>query len=111
MRSPACPTWPGAWRPRWKVPLLPCDRKSIAGAAAGRSILVFTENAHLDRGTSALITELCGAARAHLIVALRNPYDGEIRGVDNVVASYGYTGPQQDALEGFLLDWFASEEE
>lgn len=77
--------------------------ESAATDLAGRcptrgTVLIFTENAHLHPGQKALIRELAGRTERLLVIALRNPYDAFIEGVENSVLSYGYELVQQKSL-------------
>ncbi|ACR80669.1 beta-N-acetylhexosaminidase [Kosmotoga olearia] len=65
--------------------------------AVGKVNVIFTENAHLFPGQRALAEEISKVGKT-LIVALRNPYDCFIEGVENAIASYGYTPELQKSL-------------
>lgn len=62
------------------------------------TVVVFTENAHLHPGQKKIVEELAKQSEKLLVVALRNPYDAFIDGVDNAVLSYGYELVQQRSL-------------
>lgn len=66
-------------------------------------MVLFTENAHLNVGYRRMVEALAAAAEELLLIALRNPYDGEIAGVSHALCSFGYTETQQNALERLLL--------
>ena len=65
---------------------------------SNKNIIIFTENAHLDKGMSHLVTRLSEVSRSMVLCALRNPYDQDLKGVKNAVCSYGYSVLQQDRL-------------
>ena len=71
--------------------------------AEGRKNLIFTENAHMDPGISAFISRLSGVSDSLHLIALRNPWDADIPGVENAVCSYGYTHDQQIAIYRTLI--------
>ena len=76
----------------------------LVEAAAGKVNLVFTENAHLDKGVSSLITRLAEVSESFHLIALRNPWDGDIEGVDNAYCTYGYTPEQQKNALNYLAE-------
>lgn len=93
----------------WNVPLLQYEQsgdnhalEQLLEKAAGKRVLLFSENAHLNPQLSAFIERLCSSAHDHLLVAMRNPYDEDLPGVRHVVKSYGYARPQQSAMELYL---------
>lgn len=82
------------------------DWDDPAGAVSdseGKRVVLFTENAHLDKRKSTLTTLISGAAESIAVCALRNPYDRDIEGVKNIVCSYGYSRGQQERLLEILL--------
>ena len=91
-------------------PLTAVDRPSAEGSdytglteqASGKTVLFFTENAHLDEGVRSFVTGLAEAAELLYIIAIRNPWDADIPGVENAICSYGYTPAQQDAVYELL---------
>jgi len=70
---------------------------------SGGTALVMTENAYLFTGQKKLVQELCVRYQHVLLIALRNPYDGGIAGINNSVFSYGYGLPNQKALIKVLM--------
>lgn len=82
----------------------PSEKERLIQEADGATIMMITENAHLEPDLSAIITEMAKRSESHLLLALRNPYDADIPGVRNAVGSYGYTEPQQNALWERLRD-------
>ncbi|HPR97091.1 MAG TPA: beta-N-acetylhexosaminidase [Thermotogota bacterium] len=64
----------------------------------GRKAVVLTENAYLFPGQKKLVLNLLERYEQVLLVALRNPYDAGISGIDNAVLSYGYSIPNQKNL-------------
>ena len=81
-------------------PAAGCD--DLIKAADGGVNLVFTENAHLEPELSAVVSRLAEASSKMFLIALRNPWDADIEGVENALCSYGYTPLQQKALSAFL---------
>jgi beta-N-acetylhexosaminidase len=61
-------------------------------------VIMFTENAHLYNGQKWLVKEVAKRANKFLLVALRNPYDCFIDGVQNCIATYGYELVSQKSL-------------
>ncbi len=78
--------------------------EELVEAAAGKVNLAFTENAHLDRSVSSLITRLAEVSKSFHLIALRNPWDSDIEGVDNAYCTYGYTPEQQKNAMNILAD-------
>lgn len=71
----------------------------LAAAAPEEGLVVlFTENAHLYAGQTRLVEELARRAGGLLLIALRNPYDSFIAGVENSLISYGYEAVSQQSL-------------
>ncbi len=71
----------------------------LAAAAPEEGLVVlFTENAHLYAGQTRLVEELARRAGGLLLIALRNPYDSFIAGVENSLISYGYETVAQQSL-------------
>ncbi|ADK80291.1 beta-N-acetylhexosaminidase [Sediminispirochaeta smaragdinae] len=71
--------------------------------AKGKSNLIFTENAHLEPSLVRFIEDLAQISGRLVLVALRNPYDTDIAGIQNAVASYGYTAAQQEGVMRLLF--------
>jgi beta-N-acetylhexosaminidase len=71
--------------------------------AEGKSNLIFTENAHLEPSLVRFIEDLAQISGRLVLVALRNPYDTDIAGIQNAVASYGYTAAQQEGVMRLLF--------
>ncbi len=69
----------------------------LNGCVGGKAV-VFTENAYLFEGQKYLVKRLCEKFEKVLLVALRNPYDAGIKGVENSILTYGYSLPSQKAL-------------
>jgi len=61
-------------------------------------VIMFTENAHLYKGQKWLVKEIAKRANKFLLIALRNPYDCFIDGVQNCIATYGYEVVSQKSL-------------
>ncbi len=72
--------------------------------AKGRNNLIFTENAHLSSLLVSYIEKLSQVSKSLILVAMRNPYDADIPGIDNAVCSYGYTRDQQRGVLDLLFD-------
>jgi len=71
----------------------------LAAAAPEEGLIVlFTENAHLHAGQTRLVEGLTRRAGCLLLIALRNPYDSFIAGVENCLISYGYETVAQRSL-------------
>jgi len=69
----------------------------IAGKSGGIAV-VMTENAYFFSGQKKLVQLLTESFERVLLIALRNPYDGGIKGLKNALFSYGYSLPNQKAL-------------
>ena len=69
----------------------------------GRKAIVLTENAYLFQGQKRLVQNLIEKYEQVLLIALRNPYDGGIKGIKNSIFSYGYSNPNQKNLKKVLL--------
>lgn len=74
------------------------ESASMLKSGAGKLNIIFTENAHLVSLQIEFIKELAKISDQLVLVALRNPYDGEIQGVENVICSFGYNQSQQDEI-------------
>ena len=61
-------------------------------------VIMFTENAHLYEGQKRLVKEIAKRANKFLLIALRNPYDCFIPGVQNWITTYGYELISQRSL-------------
>ena len=80
----------------------PSDYELLLAQAEGGVNLIFTENAHLDEAVSEFVGRLAKASDYLSLIALRNPWDADIRGIGNAVCSYGYTPDQQAAVFSIL---------
>ena len=73
-----------------------------------RHLLLFTENAHLSAKMRAWVARtLAAAARRAVsvtVVALGTPYDAHIPGCEHAIRTHGSSGPQAEAIPGYLLD-------
>ncbi len=65
---------------------------------AGETCIIMTENAYLFPGQKKLVQQLRDRYKRILLIALRNPYDGGIAGINNSIFSFGYSLPNQKAL-------------
>ena len=79
------------------------DFRHIIDRVAGKTIILFTENAHLKSSEVDFVKKLRSAAGKLLVVALRNPYDALIEGVRNSITSYNYTSSSQYSLLEVIL--------
>ena len=80
------------------------EAAKLAGSVSGEGLsVIFTENAHLSEGQSHLVQSICRKTKRSLVIALRNPYDAFIEGVQNAVLSFGYEHVSQLALEKVLF--------
>ena len=70
----------------------------VSAAPEGGLIVLFTENAHLREGQTHLVEGLARRVGGLLLIALRNPYDSFIVGVENSLISYGYETISQQSL-------------
>lgn len=66
--------------------------------ASGKRNIIFTENAHLVSLQRELIEKLAGVSECLVLIALRNHYDTDIRGVENAICSFGYNSSQQKGI-------------
>lgn len=74
------------------------DYSKILEKATGKVNIAFTENAHLKNDERNFVENLSKVSGKFLLIAIRNPYDGNIKGVKNSIASYGYTNSLQLSL-------------
>ncbi|PIE05225.1 MAG: glycoside hydrolase [Spirochaetales bacterium] len=81
---------------------LPEEEERLLGYAGKRRNLFFLENAYLNEDICSFVQRMLSVSAAHCVVALRNPWDADIAGVENAVCAYGYTPAQQKALLQFL---------
>jgi len=72
--------------------------EDVLKGQSGETAIVMTENAYLFPGQKKLVQTLISRYKRVLLIALRNPYDGGLIGVNNSVFSYGYSLPNQKAL-------------
>ena len=69
----------------------------------GKKNLIFTENAHLSEPLKLFIEKLAVVSDSLMLVAMRNPYDADINGVNNAICSYGYNYSQQQGILDLLF--------
>ncbi|NLT45214.1 MAG: beta-N-acetylhexosaminidase, partial [Thermotogaceae bacterium] len=75
------------------------EANELVSSAPRKGIrVVFTENAHLHDGQREFLMRLSQRTGRTLVIALRNPYDAFIKGVNNCVLSYGYEGVSQRSI-------------
>ena len=70
----------------------------------GKKNLIFTENAHLSESLKLFIEKLAVISDSLLLIAIRNPYDTDIDGIEDAVCSYGYNKSQQQGILNLLFD-------
>jgi len=86
------------------------EADKLALSAPGKGIrLVFTENAHLHDGQREFLIRLSQRTGRTLVIALRNPYDAFLKGVNNCVLSYGYEGVSQRSILKVIKGRIAAE--
>jgi len=74
----------------------------LLGKAEGGINLVFTENAYLEPELAGFVSKLAEVSGSLHLIALRNPWDADIPGVENAICSYGYTQDQMSAIYRML---------
>ena len=74
------------------------ESASMLKRAAGKRNIIFTENAHLVPLQIEFIEKLTGVSESLVLIALRNPYDADIRGVESAICSFGYNSSQQKGI-------------
>jgi len=74
------------------------ESASLLKTAAGKRNIIFTENAHLALSQVEFIEKLARLSDDLVLIALRNPYDADIRGIENAICSFGYSSSQQKEI-------------
>lgn len=74
------------------------DVEKLLKDKSGKKAIILTENAYLFSGQKKMVTDIVEKYDEVLLIALRNPYDGGIKGIKNAIFSYGYTLPNQNSL-------------
>jgi len=76
----------------------------LLSISKGKRNIIFTENAHLVLSQILFIEKLADISLSLVLIALRNPYDADIRGVESAICSFGYNNSQQEEILNKLIN-------